>query len=261
MKLPLVYDYAYGHADGGSKFGATIDNTFTQSDANVPAVCDQIQNYTSSSFYNKATVGQTLHFVWGGNNDVIPWENHPKFHPFPEWGLQNGQNQQFCTDLANLISTQAKTLTDAGAEHVFVPNVYPRHIAPVVQRYFSNDTNWVNTYGQIISQVNTNLKNNLATLAQQTGKKITYYDAYAFLTNTYNAAVQSGADGMNMMKPGENICDGSYIDPIPGTTSLTYCNQGHGSQYFWMQYLDMTAHVDTLLAQDMQKAIAAAYGS
>lgn len=261
LKLPIKYDFAYGHADGGSKFGATVDNTFTQSDANAPAVCDQIKNYTTSGFYDKQTVGSTLHFVWGGNNDVIPWENKPKFHPFPEWGVSNSQNQQFCTDLANLLSAQAKSLTDAGAEHVFVPNVYPRHIAPVVQRYFSNDTNWVNTYGQIISQVNTNLKNNLATLAQQSGKKVTYYDAYGFLMNTYNAAVQSGANGINMMKPGDNICDGSFTDPVPGVSSLVYCNQGHGDQYYWMQYLDMTAHVDNLLAQDMQKAIQTAYSS
>ena len=259
MELPIVYDFAYGHATGGSKFGATIDNAFTQSEANVPSVKDQIANYTSCGFYDKSTVGDTLHFVWGGNNDVIPWLTTPRAHLDPAGGLNDQGNQQFCTDLANTITTQVKTLTDAGAEHVFVPSIYNRHIAPVVQRYFSNDTDWVNTYGQLISQVNTNLKGNLQTLAQQSGKKITYYDAFAFLMSTYNAAVQSGVDGINMMQPGKNICDGSFIDPIPGVSSLVYCNEGHGSQYYWMQYLDMTAHVNALLAADMQKAIQAAY--
>lgn len=261
MKLPIVYDFAFGHANGGSLFGATVDNTFTQSMAMAPSAADQIQNYTSSGYYNKGTIGQTLHFLWIGNNDVIPWNCTTSFHPFPQWGATNGMNQNFATTLAQKITDQAQTLATAGAKHIFVPNVYNRHVAPVVQRYFSNDTTWISAYGDIITAVNTNLKSNLASLASSTGTKITYYDAFGFLMNTFNAAVASGANGINMMTEGDNICDTSPTDPVPGVSSLLYCAEGHGDQYYWMQYLDPTAHVHSLLATDMQNAIQAAYAS
>ena len=67
LGVPLL-DYAFGHADGGSKFGATIDNSYTQSTANAPSSKDQIANYTSSS--NVVSAGDSLHFLWIGANDI-----------------------------------------------------------------------------------------------------------------------------------------------------------------------------------------------
>ena len=67
LGVPLL-DYAFGHADGGSKFGATIDNSYTQSTANAPSSKDQIANYTSSS--NVASARNSLHFLWIGANDI-----------------------------------------------------------------------------------------------------------------------------------------------------------------------------------------------
>lgn len=65
--MPLL-DYAYGHADGGSRFGATVDNSYTQSTANAPSSKDQISNYTSSA--HVADAKSALHFLWIGNNDI-----------------------------------------------------------------------------------------------------------------------------------------------------------------------------------------------
>ncbi|KAL9053026.1 MAG: hypothetical protein Q9162_005014 [Coniocarpon cinnabarinum] len=259
MSLDIVYDFAYGHATGGSLFGATVDNTFTQSMADAPSAADQIKNYTSGPYYDKGTVGDTLHFLWIGNNDVIPWNCTTSFHPDPAGGAE-GRNAQFSSDLASLIAKQAQSLADAGAKHIFVPNVYNRHMAPVTHKYFSQDPTWIENYGQIIQNVNSNLETDLKGVAQKSGAKVTYYDAFNFLNTTLYDAKVDNANNINMTDPGNDICDHSTIDPMPGVQSLDYCfKDRHAYDYFWMQYLDPTAHVHALLSTDMQKAIQAAY--
>ncbi|KAI4148196.1 MAG: hypothetical protein LQ340_005192 [Diploschistes diacapsis] len=58
MGIPMV----------GSLFGATIDNSHTQSIANAPSSKDQIDNYTSST--NVTSAGDSLHRLWTGANDT-----------------------------------------------------------------------------------------------------------------------------------------------------------------------------------------------
>lgn len=65
--MPLT-DYAFGHANGGSLFGATVDNAYTQSTAKAPSSKDQIANYTSSALVKQASTA--LHFLWIGANDI-----------------------------------------------------------------------------------------------------------------------------------------------------------------------------------------------
>jgi len=69
LGVPLTTDYAVGHAQGGSKFGATINNTYTNSTAGAPDGFEQIANYTSSGV-SKADIASTLHFLWIGNMDI-----------------------------------------------------------------------------------------------------------------------------------------------------------------------------------------------
>jgi len=78
LGVPLSTDYAYGHAKGGSLFGATIDNTYTNSTANAPDAIHQIKNYTSQSS-TKTNIATTLHFLWIGANDIV---THPAFHSY-----------------------------------------------------------------------------------------------------------------------------------------------------------------------------------
>jgi len=69
LGVPLTRDYAVGHAQGGSKFGATINNTYTNSTAGAPDGFAQVANYTSSGV-SKADMASTLHFLWIGNMDI-----------------------------------------------------------------------------------------------------------------------------------------------------------------------------------------------
>lgn len=269
LKVPIKYDYAYGHAAGGSKFGATVDNHFTQSDAGAPSCADQIANYTSNgNYYSKDSVSKSMHFVWTGNNDVLPWAmpipqstvKVNQSHIFFGSGADAG-NQQFATTLATLIANQARSLIAAGAEHIFVPNVYPRHIAPVVAAYFGLDAPSVTQYGQVIQNANTQLKQQLSTLKTKGGRTPIYYDAFGYLVNLYNGAKTSQANGIKYVAmPGKDICDGATGQAVPGTSNWDLCQvQHHADEFFWMQFLDMTAKVHSLLASDMQRAVQAAY--
>lgn len=271
LQIPIKYDYAYGHAAGGSKFGATVDNHFTQSDANAPSCADQVKNYTSTGYYyNKNTVANSIHFLWCGNNDVLPWattaSNSPvkvnQSHIFFGSGADQGNNA-FAQQLAVLITNQVRSLVAAGAERIFVPNVYPRHVAPVVAAYFGLDAASVTQYGQVISLANSQLKQMLSTIRTKGGRTPVYYDAYGYLMNVYNAAKNSGAYGIKYIAmPGKDVCDGATAEAQPGTTNWDLCQvQHHANYFYWMQFLDMEAHVHALLANDMKTAVQNAFKS
>ena len=67
-------DYAFAAAAaGGSKFGATVDNTCTPSNAGAPSVRDQITNYTGSPH---AHFQHSLGFIWIGENDLTSTPMH-----------------------------------------------------------------------------------------------------------------------------------------------------------------------------------------
>ena len=96
LGVPLL-DYAYGHADGGSKFGATIDNSYTQSTANAPSSKDQIANYSSSA--HVASAADSLHFLWIGANDIN------LYHISTSLGADNSA---FATSMSTMLAEQVK---------------------------------------------------------------------------------------------------------------------------------------------------------
>ena len=96
LGVPLL-DYAYGHANGGSLFGATIDNSYTQSTAKAPSSKDQIANYTSSS--SVASSGSSLHFLWIGANDINLYHIST---------ASNADNSAFATSMSSMLADQVQ---------------------------------------------------------------------------------------------------------------------------------------------------------
>lgn len=268
MKIPIKYDYAFGHNDGGANFGATVNNEFTQSNSNAPSCADQIKNYTSNgAYYDKATVGDSIHFLWCGNNDVLPWAMPTPnsvvkcntSHIFTGSGADEG-NANFATELAMLLAVQVQSLLDAGAKNIFVPNVYIRHLAPVVQKYFTgiySAAGGVEQYGAVISDVNTKLEANLKTLSAKSGAKIVYYDAFKFLLDLYNDRASHGFTHGNTA-PADICDDGADMDKLFACSPKTPAPKFIGDQFYWMQYLDLTETVHAMLAEDMLNAVNAA---
>lgn len=186
-----------------------------------------------------------MHFLWIGNNDILP---------FIHINL-GGNNTQFASDLASLIADQVQTLVDAGATTVFVPSVYPRHVAPVVNAYFTNSTSDVTNYGEAIQQVNTNLATNL----QKFGDKAIYYDAYGFMMNLWQNPLSQGFTHTAQFA---DFCDGCNVDAEPGISNWDLCmQQGQANTFYWMQFLDPTTKVHQLLAADMENAIRSHFGN
>jgi phospholipase/lecithinase/hemolysin len=244
LGVPLASDYAFGHANGGSQFGATVDNAFTQSNSEAPSAKDQIAKYTGSSDSKK--ISDTLHFLWIGNNDVLPF--------LPGHIFFQKDNTGFATKLAAAITARVQTLLDAGATSIFVPNIYPRHIAPVVKTYFTNSTADIKSYGDAISQTNTLLEKSLEGL----GDKVLYYDVFGFMLNVWENA---DSFGIKYTKPFADFVDGSKVDAVKGVSNWELGQvQGHTNEFFWMQYLDPTTHVHQLIATDMAEKIKAHWG-
>ncbi|ORY58520.1 uncharacterized protein BCR38DRAFT_447535 [Pseudomassariella vexata] len=256
LSLPLNQNFAFGHAAGGSKFGVTVDNSFTQSDAEAPDAAEQILNYTTSPGFNKENAEKSLHFFWFGNNDVLPWLMNPRPHIFFGAGADEG-NRVFATDLATRIADNVGSLLDAGARKVIVPNIYPRHVAPVVAAYFGLDAAAVEQYGGVIRSVNSQLKTRLEAF----GERVIYYDAFRFMINMHEQAKNGGVDGIHFMTPGADICDGASKQAVPGTDNWELCQvQGRADEFYWMQFLDPTTHVHRLVAEDMAKVVRVALG-
>ena len=121
--LPLV-DYAFGGCCGGGKFGATIDNTYTASDAGAPCVNQQIANYTSSGASNASG---SLGFIWAGMNDLSEhtdafWDGDPK-------------NAAFIDNYAAITTRNVQSLISKGVKTIMVANIYPKQLAPVTRVY------------------------------------------------------------------------------------------------------------------------------
>jgi len=237
LAAPLTADYAYGHANGGSLFGATIDNTYTQSTANAPDAFAQVANYTSTG--NLANVASTLFFLWTGNNDINLYHIN----------VDSTANTGFAKDMSSRMVKLVQNLVNAGAMHIMVPALYPKHISPSSVFYTSTATQ-VSNLGLAISQANTAISSALASsFPAGSGKpKVVFYDAFTYMVNVWNNAAANGFTMAN------EFCDG-YSD-----AAWDLCvTQGKGSEFYWMQYLDMTTYVHKMVAADMASAVKAAY--
>lgn len=214
LGVPLALDYAYGHANGGSLFGATIDNAFTQSTAKAPSAKDQVGNYTSNIFL-KAAAAKSLHFLWIGANDINLYHINTN--------LANNK-ATFAQPMAQKMSALAQSLLSFGGStgYVVVPNLYPKQISPSSQFYASNSTQLANL-GTAINDANAAIKAALAPL----GSKVIYVDVNYFMTALWNQHANFGITHVN----GE-FCDGY------STQDFNECiYQGQGKTFYWMQYL------------------------
>jgi len=235
LGVPLTYDYAYGHAEGGSKFGATIDNSYTQSTANAPSSKDQIANYTSTDPGLAANVGKTLHFLWIGANDINLYH----------LSTAQASNPKFASDFSAKLAAQVKSLQDAGAKYIFVPGLYAKNISPSKAFYASSQAEFGNM-GNSIQEANTAIS---ATLSKMSDN-VLYYDVYSFMMDLWK-----NAPSHNITHLGGEFCDGySQADWDLCVTAAA------GNQFYWMQYLDMTSTVHSLIAADMASTIEKRFG-
>lgn len=164
-------------------------------------------------------------------------------------------NSQFASELAEKITKQVQTLVDAGANHIFVPSIYPRHLAPVNRWYFTNDTDDIAAYGVTIQQANTELASNL----KQFGDKVIYYDAFKIMNDIWNVPE---AYGFTHTEVFEDWCDGCPNQAEPGISNWDLCQvEMQANTFYWMQFIDPTTHVHQLVAQDMATSIKAAFGA
>lgn len=248
LKLPLTANYAFGGCCGAAKFGATLDNSYTQSDAGAPSLMDQIANYTSSVQAGKFQPDQSLGFIWAGQNDL-------SLHTDAFW-LEDPQNQQFADNFSSYTATAVQKLLDLGMPNVVVANMYPKHIAPVTAMYLCKGINnkCTTTWGTVINNANEQLKD---LLGSEFGDKVIYYDSFSFISNLASDAASHG-----FTQPLSKICDGQ------GASSWNECMKtGKGAdgstkivgwnEFFWMNFVQPTTKVHQLIGLDMAKAVKA----
>ncbi len=234
LGVPLATDYAFGHANGGSLFGATIDNAYTPSTANAPSSKEQIANYTATG--ELSMVGETLHFLWIGANDINLYHI----------GTSDGNNNTgFAHEMSTMLAAQVQSLLALGTAYVMVPNLYAKHISPSCQ-FYAGTPDQVSNLGAAILLAN----NAIEAAMVQFGQKVIYYDVYSYMLNIWNNHNAFGITQVNVTDPQGKFCDGySQADWDLCVTG------GKSFEFYWMQYLDMVSHVDNLIAIDMRKTI------
>ena len=231
LGVPLVSDWAVGHSDGGSKAGATIDDEYTESPAGAPSAKTQIANYTQHG--DRAHVGETLHFLWIGNNDItLPHVWDP---------------QHFASNMSSRMVERVQELVAAGSKHVFVVNMYPKQITPGAWTYLLDTQKQEDDMGAAISGANAAI----AEAMKQFGDAVIYYDVFDFIVKLQKDAASHGFTHASHSE----FCDGD------GTQAhWDECIATHGSTFFWINYVEMTSPVYKLIAEDMAKTIKAHFG-
>lgn len=243
LDVPLD-DYAFGGCCGGGSFGATINNTYTPAAAEwegkpVPSVHDQIRwNYTHPRA--PASIKESMQFIWTGQNDLSK-------HTDAFWE-GDAQNAAFAEDIAQKVAWHAEYLIKKGAPVVLVANIYPKHKAPVTTTYLCPDGGCVDTWGNVISAANTALKNRLSNSTY--ANKIIYYDVYSYMMQ-----LMADKDKYGLTQSLSDFCDGDaavakWDECIKGS----YVWEG-AEKFYWMNYIQPTAHVHRLIAADMKGAV------
>ena len=249
LNVPLV-DYAFGGCCGGGSGGASINNAYTPAGAQwngkpVPSVRDQIRsNYTNPA---PASIASSLHFIWTGLNDVSQhtdafWEGDPK-------------NADFANQMASRITSNAEYLIAKGAKYVFVANIYPKHKAPVTTTFLCKDGSCIDTWGNVIEAANNAIKAKLS--QSKYSKQFIYYDVFNYMMN-----LMANKDQYGLTESLASYCDGDASDPnekwdvcIAGS----YVWQG-AEKFYWMNYIQPSAHVHRLIAGDMKATIDRFFG-
>lgn len=174
ISTPLTLDFAIGNANGGGDYGATIDNTFTPTKANIPSVMDQIANYTGDSDFTKE-ISETVHFLWAGNNDII----YNAKHVLP-WPTDNSANADV---FAGYLYEAVENLINAGAKYLFVVGIYSKQVAPIMT-YFGGlaPSSESDAVGDAIQAWNAAAKAKLASF----GSNVMYYDPGTIMMDIWN---------------------------------------------------------------------------
>jgi phospholipase/lecithinase/hemolysin len=244
LDVPLV-DYAFGGCCGGGSFGATINNAYTPAAAKwngkpVPSIHDQVRlNYTKPA---PPSIKSSLQFIWTGENDLSAhtdafWEGDPK-------------NADFSSEMARRITSNAEYLVNKGAPYVFVANIYPKHKAPVTTTYLCPDGGCIDTWGNIIQSANTAIKTSLS--KSKYSSKFIYYDVFGFMMQ-----VMANKDKYGLTESLASYCDGDASDPNEKWDTCiagSYVWEG-AEKFYWMNYIQPTAHVHRLIAADMKATI------
>jgi len=208
LNVPMTSNYAVGHAQGGSLFGATINNTYTNSTAGAPDAFTQIANYTSSlsavSSTATSNVSNTLHFLWIGSNDI-------SLKHIYVWGGLEWINARFATRMAAQMAELVQNLIDAGAEYVFVPNLYARDISPAISFMATDngvvDAAYVAELAGAIAAANVAIQAALVPF----GKKAIYYDVNTFMHKIMAEKAAYGITHAGLSDGLYEFCDG-YSD-------------------------------------------------
>ncbi|KAK5939811.1 hypothetical protein PMZ80_008193 [Knufia obscura] len=251
LSLPLTANYAFGGCCGGSKFGATLDNSYTPSDAGVPSLIEQIGNYSGAIADGRLDPSESLAFIWAGQNDLSGhtdafWYDDPK-------------NQEFADDLATHTISAVQKLFDLGMPRVMVVNLYPKHIAPVTAAYLCGgvDNECTRTWGRIISDANENLR---SALTNAFGDRVIYYDVYSYMLD-----LAENAEGYGFTAPLTKFCDGQGDESweacmITGTGADGNTEIVGWNEFFWMSFVQPTTRVHELVGRDMTRVVKEALG-
>lgn len=278
LGVPMDQNFAFGHAWGGSHFGATIDDTMQQSNFSAslvagpwfdhgefsetcwgaPSAKVQINDYIQGGVNKDA-----LHFLWIGANDMDAAYHGTLGIDAPTL------NDEFAGNISTKIPDLVSTLLDAGAPYVLVANLYPKHLAPLWPNWLSiNTTSQWDALGAVINTANTALEAALKALPNNNADKVIYYDAFTFMSNLY---ANPGSQFPNIKDTNgwPSFCDGdaeetayvlsingTVVDGVKITDNWDYCvTLKHQDEWYWMQYLDPTSHVHQLVAQDMEGTV------
>lgn len=278
LGVPMDQNFAFGHAWGGSDFGATIDDTMQQSNFSAsledgpwfshgefsepcwgaPSAKVQINDYIKGGVNKDA-----LHFLWIGANDMDAAYKGTLGIDTPTL------NDEFSGNISTKIPDLVTTLLGAGAPYVFVANLYPKHLAPLWPGFLGiNTTAQWDALGAVISSANNALEAALKALPKDSADKVIYHDAFTFMADLY-ADPGSAFPNIKDTNGFPSFCDGdkeetayvlsingTVVDGVEITDNWDYCvTLKHQDEWYWMQYLDPTSHVHQLVAQDMEKTI------
>ena len=278
LGVPMTQNFAFGHAWGGSHWGATIDDTmelsnfsasladgpwfghgeFSESCWGAPSAKLQIKDYIAGGVNKDA-----LHFLWIGANDMDA--AYQGTLSVDDATL----NDQFAGNISTKIPDLVSTLLDAGAPYVLVANLYPKNLAPLWPKYLGiNTTSQWDALGAVINTANTALEAALKALPNGKAAQVIYYDAFTFMSNLY-ANPGSAFPNIRDTNGFPSFCDGdleepayvlsinnTVVDGVTITRNWDYCvTLKHQDEWYWMQYLDPTSHVHQLVAQDMEKTV------
>lgn len=248
LGMPLK-DYAFGGCCGGESGGATLDNSYQRSTANitnghgapVPSIHDQIYlNYTKSGA--PAGIKQSLPFIWTGLNDIVGPHFDAYYSGDPRNAFLNG-------NMSARILADAEHLISLGAPYVFVANIYPKHLAPVTKKYLPGCSTGgcVQSFGEGISAANTAIQKSLA--GSKYAKQLIYYDVYSFMIKLMN-----NKNSYGFTQSLSDYCDGESDAMWQKCISGSYVWQG-AEAFFWMNYIQPTTHVNRLIGADMKSTI------